>query len=72
MALSVAYNANSLTVVPGETRPTPKTAPQGARLKAKSIFTIAREKRFEKAALKKLAPQIAAIQEHYPNWQPIF
>jgi hypothetical protein len=38
----------------------------------KSIYTIARERRFEKAALKKYAGRIAAIQQHYPNWTPIF
>jgi hypothetical protein len=67
--MQVAYKSERLLEVvrePAETRKPRKTET------AKSIFTVQRENRFRRAALKKYAARIAAIQKYYPGWVPIF
>jgi len=65
MGLSVVYKSNSLMqVVPEETRV--KHPPQ----KQKSLYTLAREDRFRKAALKKYASEINEIRQYFPDWEP--
>lgn len=66
MALSVAYKSQALlTVIPDERPVKQKLATP------KSIYTIARELKFKRAALKKYEPRIKEIQKYFPGWEPV-
>lgn len=73
MGLSVAYKSQQLlTGVPEDNPGIEKCCKtvKPKQDKQKSIYTIMREERFRKAALKKYADRIAAIQKVFPDWQP--
>jgi hypothetical protein len=66
--MHVAYKNQSLiTEAPGNEPHVKIKRPE----KQNSLYTIAREKKFEKAALKKYADRIKAIQVYFPGCVPL-
>lgn len=65
--MHVAYKKQSLTIKVTDGEPQVKLK---KLQKQKSIYTIAREGRFKKAALKKYADRIKEIQKYFPDWVP--
>lgn len=71
MALSVAFKNQSLMQAVPLEEPTEAERPV-KKVVPKSIYTLQREQRFLKQALKKYSGRIKEIQKYIPGWEPNF
>lgn len=71
MSLSVAYKDQSLMYTLPEENGRESVKPK-KKQPEKSIYTIMREERFLKQALKKYDARIKEIQKYIPDWSPVY